>query len=114
MGLTFIEGHVNDSKTQVRFLIDSGATYTLLPKRAWQEAGLTPQREEDFELADGTIVRQPVSEGLISVPQGVAHTPIVLCASDEVEPLLGVLFLEALGLVLNPFERKLQKMKLRI
>ena len=38
MGITYIDGSVrNDgSEEPVSFLVDSGATYTLLPERVWK------------------------------------------------------------------------------
>ncbi len=46
MGLTFIDGIVsNDGKSkQVKFLVDSGASYSLLPAKVWKELKLKPKR----------------------------------------------------------------------
>ena len=114
MGTTYIEGTVTGptgKKVTVSFLVDSGATYTLLPKRDWEQIGLQAKRTELFALADGTTIERQVSEGHIALPQGEAHTPIILGEPGD-EPLLGVVTLEILGLVLNPFNRTLQPMRL--
>lgn len=58
-------------------------------------------------LADGTSVERAVSECYIILPQGEAHTPVILGEPGD-EALLGVVTLEILGLVLNPFTRQLQ------
>ena len=45
MGVTYIEGVVTGltgKQATVRFLVDSGATYTLLPHEGWQAIGLSP------------------------------------------------------------------------
>ncbi len=45
MGVTYIEGVVtrsNGKQATVRFLVDSRATYTLVPHGDWQAIGLTP------------------------------------------------------------------------
>jgi len=60
-----------------------------------------------FTLADGTSVERRVSECFISLPQGQWHTPVIL-GEDGDESLLGVVTLEILGLVFNPFNRTLQ------
>src|SRR2546426_2850656 len=107
MGLTYIEGQVRGKKKKtatVRFLVDSGAVYTLLPDKAWQAIGLAPKRTLTFTLADGTAVERGVSECFISLPQGEGHTPVILGERDD-EALLGAVTLEILGLVLNPFNR---------
>ena len=114
MGITYIEGVVtgpNSKQATVRFLVDSGATYTLLPYEDWQAIGLAPKRSVTFTLADGTTIERKVSECHIALPHGEAHTPVILGEPGD-EPLLGVVTLEILGLVLNPFTRKLQPMQM--
>jgi predicted aspartyl protease len=95
----------------VRFLVDSGATYTLLSAQDWQAIELTPKRSAVFTLADGTTITRQISECHIALPQGDAHTPVILGEAGD-EPLLGVVTLEILGLVLNPFTRTLQPMRM--
>ena len=113
MGLSYVQGAVRGpaGQQQVRFLIDSGAVYSLLPAAVWQAIGLVPTREMDFALADGTTIRRPVSECHISLAQGEAHTPVVLGQPGDLEPLLGVVTLEILGLVFDPFHRTLHPMR---
>lgn len=62
-------------------------------------------------LADGTAVERGVSECDIILPQGEARTPVILGEPGD-EALLGVVTLEILGLVLNPFTRQLQPMRM--
>ena len=114
MGVMYVEGTVTGSEgTQatVRFLVDSGATYTLLPYGDWQAIGLSPKRSMDFALADGTTVERKVSECHISLPQGEAQTPVILGEPGDT-PLLGTVTLEILGLVLHPFTRTLHPMRM--
>ena len=114
MGVTYIEGLVtgpSGKQASVHFLVDSGATYTLLPHQVWQEIELTPKRSVTFTLADGTTVEREVSECHLALPQGEAHTPVILGQPGD-EALLGVVTLEILGLVLNPFTRTLQPMRM--
>jgi len=113
LGVTYIVGRVKGplGEEEVSFLVDSGATYTVLPERVWRSIGLKPLREHDFVLADGTVIRRKVSECFISLPQGEAHTPVVLGEADDYA-LLGIVTLEILGLILNPFKRTLQPMRM--
>ncbi len=98
-------------KKSVRFLVNSGATYSLLPEPIWKEIGLEPKHEHAFVLADGRTLVRKVSECYISLPQGEAHTPVILGEADD-EALLGVVTLEILGLVFNPFKRTLEPMRM--
>ena len=114
MGITYIEGVVSGptgKQATVRFLVDSGATYTLLPDEDWQAIGLSPKRSVTFCLVDGTTLDRHVSECHIALPQGEGHTPVILGEAGD-EPLLGIVTLEILGLVLNPFNRTLRPMRM--
>lgn len=116
MGLTFIEGTVTgptEKQSQVEFLVDSGAKYTLLPEASWKEIELSPRRRMTFTLADGTQIERNISECYISLPQGERHTPVILGETGD-EALLGVVTLEELGLVLNPFQRSLQPARMML
>jgi clan AA aspartic protease len=113
MGITWIEGEARGPKGRaaVRFLVDSGATYTLLPRETWQTIGLEPKRQATFTLTDGTPIERQISECHLTLPQGEGHTPVILGEEGD-EALLGAVTLEILGLVLNPFNRTLQPMRL--
>jgi clan AA aspartic protease len=116
MGLTYVEGKLtgkNDVSESVDFLIDSGANYTLLPKEVWEKLGLEQKKTLTFTLADGTKIERGVSECRIEILNEDFHTPVILGEEGD-EPLLGVVTLEILGVVLNPFNRTLQPMQLRL
>ena len=114
MGLTSVEGTVTGPTARSRtvsFLVDSGATYSLLPLDDWRAIELTPRRRLTFVLADGTQIERDVSECYLQLPQGEGHTPVILGEAGD-EALLGVVTLEILGLVLHPFNRTLQPSRL--
>ena len=114
MAIVYIEGVVTgprEKQATVRFLVDSGAMYTLLPNDVWRALELSPKRSVRFTLADGTTIERQVSECHVSLPQGEGHTPVILGEPGD-EALLGVVTLEILGLVLNPFTRTLQPMRM--
>ncbi len=67
MGLTHVEAKVQapnrkQRSKSVRFLVDSGAVYSVVRRDDWRALGLKPQRELDFVLADGTVLTQAASE----------------------------------------------------
>jgi len=66
-----------------------------------------------FTLADGTIIERKVSECHIALPDGEGHTPVILGEPGD-DALLGAVTLENLGLVLNPFNRTLQPMRMML
>ena len=110
MGLMFIDGVVTGPTGRsraVRFLVDSGAKYTLLPEDDWRAIELAPKRRMTFVLADGTEVERDLSECHIALPEGDGHTTVILGQPGDAA-LLGVITLEMLGFVLNPFSRTLR------
>jgi len=116
MGITYIDGVARGPtgiERYVHFLIDSGATYSLLPSFTWQEIGLEPKRQQSFRLTDGTVIQRSISECFVSLPQGDTHTPVILGEPGD-EALLGVVTFEELGLVFHPFSRTLQPMRMML
>jgi predicted aspartyl protease len=116
MGVTYIEGTVTGptgKQSRAEFLVDSGAKYTLLPEASWKAIELSPKRRLTFTLADGTRIERDISECHIAIPQGEGHTPVILGEPGD-EALLGLVTLEELGLVLNPFQRSLEPARMML
>jgi predicted aspartyl protease len=112
----YIQGTVtgaNAKSRTVKFLIDSGAVYSLLPTDVWQELQLKPKRKLTFTLADGTEIERNVSECHFSLSNADGHSPVILGEPGD-DALVGAVTLETLGLVLNPFNRTLQPMLMRL
>jgi clan AA aspartic protease len=116
MALTHVRGKVSRPgggrrSVAVRFLVDTGAVYTVLPEKIWRTLRLKPQRTAEFTLADGTTIRRGVSECRFTVQGQSATSPVVLGGSGDA-PLLGAVTLETLGLMVNPLSRELLPMRL--
>lgn len=117
MGLTTVTLTITNPENKKtiteEFLVDSGAFYTVLPKRMVDKLGLKPNYRQDFKLADGTKITRPVGSAYITFQGRNSASPVVLGRNGDTA-LLGVLTLEALGLILHPFERKLHPAKLML
>lgn len=112
MDITYIEGTVTGpaGNRTVDFLVDSGATYSLLPHDVWTAIGLAPKRTASFALGDGSKIERSISECHTTFAIGEGHSPVILGEPGDTA-LLGVVTLENLGLVFNPFTRTLHPMK---
>jgi predicted aspartyl protease len=113
MGIVYVDGVVKhgEKSIRVKFLVDSGATYTVLTRNIWVELGLKPLGEVEFILADGSVIKRKISEVLLELPgYGERRTPVVL-GEEEDENLLGVVTLEIFGLILDPFKRELRPIR---
>ena len=114
MGITYTEGTLTGptgKQAVVRFLVDSGAMYTLVPHDVWKALDLVPKRSATFTMVDGTQISRTISECYLQLPEGDGHTPVILGEPGD-EALLGVVTLENFGLMLHPFKRTLEPMRM--
>jgi clan AA aspartic protease len=105
------ESHRSRRKATVNFLIDSGAVYSLVPADTLRRLGIQPHRQVDFALADGTTIRRPVGDAYFEFQGEGGAAPVIFGQADD-EPLLGATTLESLGLMLDPFKRRLIQMRM--
>ena len=59
-------------------LVDTGATYTMLPSSVLGELGVRPLTTETFELADGSVVDYPCGRVTIALERGPEATGKVI------------------------------------
>ena len=100
-------------RVTVRFLVDSGAFYSVLPEPAWKAIGLVATRDLEFVLADGTSIERRVSDCRFTYQGIEAPSPVILGVGEDVG-LLGTVTLDTLGLILNPLRRTLSPMRMRL
>jgi aspartyl protease family protein len=115
VGLTYVEADVTDvlraHRKRIRFLVDSGAIYTVVPRPILRAMGVKPERTERFELADGTSIRRQVGTARFRIGRRTTASDVIFGGSRD-EPLLGALTLEGLGLELDPTRRLLKPTRL--
>ncbi len=87
-------------------MVDTGATYSFMPASMMRELGIVPNRTMTFRLANGQAVDYPVGRGVVQV-NGYAEVVAICFGPDDVQPLIGIVTLEELGLAVDPVERKL-------
>jgi clan AA aspartic protease len=113
--LTLSVSNIADSNKsqEIQFLIDSGAVYSLVPREVLSELGILPQRVRHFSMVDGTDIQREVGFAMFTYEGMTAPAPVIFGEPGD-EPLLGATTLEAMGLVLDPFQRELRPMALRL
>lgn len=87
-------------------LVDTGATYTWIPREVLDSLGVVPEEEWPFVLANGREVRYPVAWINIRMRERVQPT-IVVFGEPGSEPILGVVTLEEFRLAADPVNRRL-------
>ncbi len=93
---------------RIEALVDTGATYTWIPREVLDRLGVAPEEEWPFVLADGRDVRYPVAWMQIRIGEGVRMQPtIVVFGEPGSEPILGVFVLEGFRLAADPVNHRL-------
>lgn len=118
MGMTSVKLVVKNpydrNKTvEGKFLVDSGAHYTVLPPALVKKLELKKSYVQEFSLADGRIMKRAVAGALINLAGRELPAPVVLGEKGD-SALLGVTTLESFGLMLDPFQRKLYHSRLML
>jgi predicted aspartyl protease len=118
MGLTYVQARLRRPDGRgptrtVRFLVDSGAIYSVLPEEIWRALRLKAERQVEFTLADGTPIERSVSECCFEIRGEAATSPVVL-GEEHDGALLGAVTRETLGLMLNPLTREILPMRMAL
>src|SRR5207253_3534608 len=95
----------------IPFLVDSGAVYSLVPAKQLKTLGIEPYKTLDCALADGTLVSRKVGDAYFEYQGQGGAAPVIFGEVGD-EPLLGATTLESIGLVLDPFKRRLVPMRM--
>ena len=99
--------HGGQGSFELDALVDTGATFSKIPRTVAAEVGLEATHEVQVELGDGTMITRPLVLAEVEV-QGVRR-PMLIATSDGPEtPLLGYTTLEILGFKVNPVTRSLE------
>lgn len=99
----------NNKSWEGRFLVDTGATESLVPAPCLEAIGLKPISQREYELADGSKIELGIAPGVIEFMGEIVGTTIVFGAADA-EPLLGVTALESAAVEVDPRNQKLKKL----
>ena len=113
MGLVYAVTEVTniiseDKKYSMPFLVDTGATDTVIPSNELEKLGVKREGKRNYELADGTIVSYDVGYAFLSV-NGEKVVANVVFGEEKSEPLLGVTVLESAGFIVDPIRQVLKK-----
>ncbi len=112
MGLTYIQATVANParpkrSARLKFLVDSGALYSVVPGTVLRRLGVKPGKTKSFILADGTEVKRSMGQALFRLNGDEGASPVIFGEEGD-SVLLGSLSLEALGLMLDPLKRELR------
>jgi clan AA aspartic protease len=118
MGLTYLEVEVGnpanpDVTEKMKFLVDSGAIYSVVPQATLKKLRIKPLAVEEFILADGTKISRKKGGALFRYKGKIGVANVIFGEKGDAN-LLGALTLEALGLALDPLKRELRPLPMML
>ena len=90
------------------FLVDTGATDSLVPRDALESIGLKCKAQRIYELADGSEIRMDITTGDIEFMGEIVGGTIII-GEPGTEPILGVTALESVGIDVDPRNQTLKR-----
>ena len=114
MGLTHVTvalkrpGSTNGRYESI-FLVDTGASDTTAPASELARAGIERAGKLTYELADGTL--QEYEFGIAQIEfMGEITAGRVIFGPEGIEPTLGVIALQSVGIVVDPRTESLKRL----
>ena len=90
------------------FLVDTGATDSLVPGPHLEAIGLKPKGRRVYGLADGNEIAMDITVGEIEF-MGETVGGTILFGAAAAEPVLGMTALESAGVEVDPLDRRLKR-----
>lgn len=116
MGLTHVAVSLRKSGSEesytADFLVDTGAWDVMAPASELYRIGIEPVGKKIYELASGELVEYEYGLAEISFLNELTAGQIIF-GPDDTEPILGVIALEAAGLLVDPKNQSLKRLHAR-
>ena len=115
MGVTHVTVTIRNPADSNRFweglfLVDTGATDSLVPRKHLEAIGLTPKGSRTYELADGSELKLDVTAAEIEFMGDWTAGTVIFGDDDDAEPILGVTALESVGIEIDPTNQRLKRL----
>lgn len=112
MAITFVRVKIlnpadEKKQTALQFMVDSGAVYSVVPKKILAKLGIKPHSKKIFTLANGETVERAIGDAAFDYMGERGAAPVIFGEEGD-SALLGAVTLEALGLMLDPLRREIK------
>ena len=114
MGATHVTVRIRNPAAPERFweglfLVDTGATDSLVPRDELSAIGLQPKGRRSYELADGSELQMDITTADIEFMGEIVGGTIFM-GDPGTEPILGVTALESVGIDVDPRNQTLKRL----
>ena len=112
MGFTYVKTEIANiyepsKREEVNLLADTGAMFSIVPRRILEQCGIMPEGREKFTLANGEIIEREVGHALFTIEQKRRISPVIFGEPEDAS-VLGAVTLEILGYEVDPVTKKLK------
>lgn len=105
---------IGDSRGQswetFQALVDTGSTYTWIPRQFLERLNVYPQFQREFETADGRVIQRDMATTKVRW-NGETMPTLVVFGGESVAVLLGAYTLEGFALAPDPVNRRLVRVR---
>ena len=114
MGTFSVDLDIGDSLGEVwetlQALVDTGSSYTWIPRRLLEGLGVHPQFQREFETADGRIVQRDMAVTMVRW-DGETMPTLVVFGDDDDAVLLGAYTMEGFSLAPDPGNQRMVRVR---
>lgn len=114
MGTFKVSLHIGDQQglawETVGALVDTGSTYTWVPRRILEGLEVRPQFQREFETADGRVVQRDMAVTMVRW-DGETMPTLVVFGGDGDAVLLGAYTMEGFSLAPDPVNRQMVRVR---
>lgn len=96
----------HEKREPIELLVDTGATFTVLPNDVWQRLALQGEFTRRLRTADGRVLEREQGLAYIEINGSRGTVPVVQGSEGDIA-VLGVTSLEILGLAFDPVRGEL-------
>ena len=101
-----LESMDGQQSLEIEALVDTGASYTIVPASLLKDMGVSPMDKIGLVLADGRPVEYDIGEARATI-DGRSIPTLVVFGEDSAPALLGAYTLEGLRLAVDPTNGRL-------
>lgn len=113
MGLTHVTAKLTNltkskESYEALFLVDTGAIHCLAPVNELKKAGIKAEGKDAYELANGETIECKYGFARVSFMGSETVTQVIF-GPEDVEPILGAVALENVGIAVDPKTKSLKR-----
>ncbi len=114
MGTFSVDLDIGDPRGEVwetvQALVDTGSSYTWVPRRLLDRLDVRPQFQREFETADGRVVQRDLAVTMVRWDGETMPTLVVFGGNGDAV-LLGAYTMEGFSLAPDPVNRRLVRVR---